>query len=51
MNLGELFYDGRIISLNNTDNTELERIFEELESAQNNNKMSIDKCLEKMRKE
>lgn len=50
-NLGEVFFDGKIVRLNNADNTELEIIFDELENNQSDNKVSIDRCLEKMRKE
>lgn len=49
--LGEVFYNGKIINLDSTDETELNDIVNELESSQVNKKEEIKKILNQMREE
>ena len=46
--LGELFYQGRIINLSDTDIQELQNILKNIRNEKNNKKDQIDIVLEKM---
>lgn len=50
-NLGEIFYNGRIINLNVANESELKNRMQELEEAQKNIKAMIRQILKQMIKE
>ena len=50
-NLGEIFYNGRIINLSSVDEQELMKMVDELENSQAKNKETIKNILNKMRLE
>lgn len=47
-NLGEIFYNGRIINLKSANNDELEDIIRELEQEQNHKKETIKNILNRI---
>lgn len=47
---GEIFHDGKMISLENSKNTDLNTVVTELKNIQKKLKCDIDVCLEKMKK-
>lgn len=48
-NLGEIFYNGRIINLRDIEEAEAEKILNDLRNTQVNSKRKISICLDKMK--